>query len=122
MKELSINDSIRFSLIEALCTNLNVTLKADELARLIKEELDELSEEERQETLDGQTPTEYFDEELNALELYTVEEKGEDCKIGETFVVLMEPDGDAAASFVLTGYAGEGIFNCCYITNSPYTR
>lgn len=67
--------------------------------------------------LDGESLESYFENELDSTELYELKEIGEEFAIGMTFLCIIAPDGDCAASFVLTGYASEGVFSCSYIAD-----
>jgi hypothetical protein len=120
MTKLAAGTNLRFSILEALVARLNNTLRANELTKLTNEELTPLEADDRLDTLDGQTPEEYFDDELNSVELYELVEHGDEFHIGSTFSALINPDGDTAASFVLTGFANEGVFSCCFASENEH--
>ena len=113
---MKVGQSASYSRIESIIEEMNLLNRAEELISQQMRQFHNLDDDEIAEQLDGQTVEEYFERELEELGKFELEEVGDDCQVGSSFVVIRDPDGDAMASFVMDGYAGEGIFQCCYIS------
>lgn len=112
---MKLNETATFAQIHTLVSNLNQRHKGEELALLQERHFSNYDDDEMREALEGKTIEQYFESEMNDLDSYEASDIGDDCIIGRTFVVINDPDGDVYATFVMTGYAGQGVFTCCYI-------
>lgn len=102
------------SIIEIVVFNLNESIKNERLELFEKDYFENCSEKEKETELDGRTVKQFFSEELEEIDLYEIENLGEEFLIGKTFLVVNSPDGDPCASFILTGVSGQAVYTCAY--------
>lgn len=114
MSNLAIGNSYRYSFLEKVIAFLNNNLKKEKLKELISSEFPNQSKEQIIEE-NGEIE-DYFHSELTEMDLYSIEDAGEEFSVGVTFAIIRQPEGDVAFSFILDGFAGEGTFTLGYVS------
>lgn len=113
-----IGEDFTQSMIEIVLFNLNESIKNERLEFFEKDYFENCSEKEKEAELEDKTVKQFFSEELEDIDLYEIENLGEEFLIGKTFLVVNSPDGDPCASFILTGVSGQAVYTCAYLFES----
>ncbi len=113
-----IGEDFTQSMIEIALFNLNESIKNERLEFFEKDYFENCSEKEKEAELEDKTVKQFFSEELEDIDLYEIENLGEEFLIGKTFLVVNSPDGDPCASFILTGVSGQAVYTCAYLFES----